>query len=762
MARSKTLGRYQPGKEPWMVMNMFRASPSRVPIQVFPPWLLGLVLFVALVSPLSLSQSAELAPWMPGALEWSHVVETPLTEAFTVRSVVEPAAGAEGIILARLSPDASAASDVLRVVWAPDTSAFGFLWSLRLESDVGLLTRGPIEVAKGLPVAGHTYETLLSYDPQSGAVSLAITDLNTAASLHRGSLQAGPFSEPLWVGADQIVRQPRQNDAEPAVQSLAVVKRFLPVGYSWTVGTSPAEGGFIPANKLDVDEELVVQLSAPSAVGSGTFRLLLDQGGRTAELGRYDVTGGIQELRFGPEALPLGQIILRMVYTDDERILLADEKSLTVGQLNFALRELVGERDRGQVRGRVEITAARELAGVGMHVQAAVDEMVWDPASRDYKFEPQGTYVVLDQQDVVIPAVGLEIQFDVPLPEHPGMFQVTLQPTVTPDLSVSITENYKLFTTYAPAAVEPDESYIIAVLPDTQIYSERYPNIFLRQTQWLAEQAADRNIVLMLHMGDITNRNTPGEWRNAVRAITVLDGAMPYVLAVGNHDMQNLEGVTIGRDDTLVNRFFPVSKQPWIQGTLADDRIENSYAVFTFRGDKYLIVSLEFGPTDEAVVWASELAARHPDHRVILITHEFIARSGYRSNDAQLSYPIGRNPETTANGADLIWLKFAAHHENMFMALGGHHDLQNAISRRIDIGTHGNPVYQLATNYQFDVNGGNGFLALFEFRTDGTIEVTAYSPYLDAYRNDVNDFGFDNHFIIDTATGRYLSPVGTQ
>src|SRR5687768_5517330 len=70
-------------------------------------------------------------------------------------------------------------------------------------------------------------------------------------------------------------------------------------------------------------------------------------------------------------------------------------------------------------------------------------------------------------------------------------------------------------TTDAGAEQPP---WTLVVLPDTQQYAERYPDIFLAQTRWIADQADALDIRYVLHVGDVTEWSTPGEWQLAERA----------------------------------------------------------------------------------------------------------------------------------------------------------------------------------------------------------------------------------------------------
>ncbi len=79
--------------------------------------------------------------------------------------------------------------------------------------------------------------------------------------------------------------------------------------------------------------------------------------------------------------------------------------------------------------------------------------------------------------------------------------------------------------------IEPG-SWTLAILPDTQVYAESYPQHFTAQTQWLAAHADSHNIRMVLHEGDIvddnnTRRPMDRQWDNALASISLLDGVGP-------------------------------------------------------------------------------------------------------------------------------------------------------------------------------------------------------------------------------------------
>ena len=102
-----------------------------------------------------------------------------------------------------------------------------------------------------------------------------------------------------------------------------------------------------------------------------------------------------------------------------------------------------------------------------------------------------------------------------------------------------------------------DERATVVVLPDTQYYSASHPDIFPRQTQWIADHVRDRHIALTLHLGDLVDGYTDAsQWQVASSAMRALDGKVPYVLVTGNHDM-DADRVC------LVSEHFAPASMPW-------------------------------------------------------------------------------------------------------------------------------------------------------------------------------------------------------
>ncbi len=78
----------------------------------------------------------------------------------------------------------------------------------------------------------------------------------------------------------------------------------------------------------------------------------------------------------------------------------------------------------------------------------------------------------------------------------------------------------------------------MVMLPDTQQYSRSFPELFYAQTQWIKENRAKENIVFVTHVGDVVNdrKKDTNQWVVAHKAMSVLDGVVPWGVAIGNHD----------------------------------------------------------------------------------------------------------------------------------------------------------------------------------------------------------------------------------
>lgn len=294
----------------------------------------------------------------------------------------------------------------------------------------------------------------------------------------------------------------------------------------------------------------------------------------------------------------------------------------------------------------------------------------------------------------------------------------------------------------------PEGTWTVAVLPDTQYYSRSYPQVFLRQTEWIAAHKDTRNIRFVLHEGDIVNNpNTLEQWNRARAAFNVLNNAqVPYLLVPGNHDTGSQNNGTTQDRFTRLNNYFSASDYSGglAKGFFENGKMENSWRRFSTPWGNFLVVGLEFGPRDTVLQWANNVVAANPDDKVIIVTHSYLNSISEYSDSAE-GYPLAETG--SVNGGQEIWDKFVSKHPNILFVLSGHIGGDGTGYLASD-GAGGQTVHQILANYQAPAErltgsgvvdphrgyGGGGYLRLLEFWPDGkTVRVRSYSPWYDKW-----------------------------
>ena len=266
------------------------------------------------------------------------------------------------------------------------------------------------------------------------------------------------------------------------------------------------------------------------------------------------------------------------------------------------------------------------------------------------------------------------------------------------------------------------ESFSVVLLPDTQFYSEKFPDIYKVQTEWIKANVKKRNIKFVIHLGDIVQNATIREFIVADKAQAVLDGVVPYSMVPGNHDMKTLNK-RLTRDTTNYNKYFPPSRyknQNWYGGHKGETN-DNNYCFFEEGELKFMVVSLEFAPTDETIGWARNIISEHKDRRVIVATHCYM-RPTMRESTSPRSYGI------EGNSGEELFQKLIRKHKNINMVMCGHVLGVGLLKSKNDFD---NEVIEMLTDYQGLPKGGNGWLRILKFVPhENKIYVETYSPLL--------------------------------
>ncbi len=259
--------------------------------------------------------------------------------------------------------------------------------------------------------------------------------------------------------------------------------------------------------------------------------------------------------------------------------------------------------------------------------------------------------------------------------------------------------------------------YTFVWMSDTQYYSASYPEIFCAMTKWVADNKNSRNIKAVFHTGDLVDDESDStQWNNAVTAMSLLNGAVPYTVLAGNNDVSTNDS---GDDYTEYLKYF--GQAGGSSGSIMRYKDGEAMALLLEAGtEKYVVLAIGWDADSKELSWADEILAQYADRVAIVTTHD------YMKSDGSLS----------SNGEN-IFREIVRPNANVRLVLCGHK--YSAARRTTEIddngdGTADRTVWQLLADYQNSTKGGDGYLRLLTVDEDEkTLSVKTYSPYLDQY-----------------------------
>lgn len=274
--------------------------------------------------------------------------------------------------------------------------------------------------------------------------------------------------------------------------------------------------------------------------------------------------------------------------------------------------------------------------------------------------------------------------------------------------------------------------YSFAVVGDTQIVSQDYPDAMHGMYKWILDNREEKNIQFVFGLGDITEGDADWEWENDKVAISQMDAAnMPYSLIRGNHDTSAKFNRTFGYEE-YTNQFL---------GFYKEGDLNSSYRTLTIGKENFLLVTLNYGPDDEELKWAGNVIERFPNHKVIITTHCYLdENANHIDNNHGVAPSIhnddDKSPKKYNNGVEM-WDKLISQYGNIVLVMSGHIN-SPTIPVSQSVGIHGNTVTELLINPQteFDVyiEGGCAMVCMLYFNKDfSKIQVEYYSTIRDQY-----------------------------
>lgn len=284
--------------------------------------------------------------------------------------------------------------------------------------------------------------------------------------------------------------------------------------------------------------------------------------------------------------------------------------------------------------------------------------------------------------------------------------------------------------------INPNSEYLI-VIGDIQEYTETFENLeyLTYSIDWIRNQNNFfHNIKAVLQDGDVTNGDQPWQWAMAIDAFHHLKDSTMYVWSTGNHDYQwdGPNGTEItDRSTTLLNSYAPNPQlDKSIVASFKKGKYDNIILESGLSGRNIQIISLEFGPRPDAVEWARRYVSSHPDKKFILMTHEFMTAAGNRVANGK-SFAAMQFPTIPHTEPEYIWENLIKPNDNVICLVNGHNGFCKYLETPNDTGRQ---VPQILFNLQYQENGGDSMLQLWEFpKGENRINITVYNTLRQEY-----------------------------
>ena len=267
-------------------------------------------------------------------------------------------------------------------------------------------------------------------------------------------------------------------------------------------------------------------------------------------------------------------------------------------------------------------------------------------------------------------------------------------------------------------AVPKQFDFSMVWMTDTQEYSGRYTWHFENIVNWIAKKQDALRIKYVMHTGDLVSGwDEEDEFMNASKYLNVLGKAgIPYGLLAGNHDVAN-----------------GAEKYEYYWKYFGEDRFKHQshyggsyknnlghYDLITVNGLEMIIVYMSWDIYYPETEWMNAVLQEYADRKAIIAVH-----GGIDAN-AEQSYQ-----------STLLLKEVAAKNKNLIAMINGHYHSAALNVAGFDDdgdGEYDRALYQILTDYQSAVEGGDGYIKMLYFDlANGKIYINSYSPSLNDY-----------------------------
>jgi hypothetical protein len=304
-------------------------------------------------------------------------------------------------------------------------------------------------------------------------------------------------------------------------------------------------------------------------------------------------------------------------------------------------------------------------------------------------------------------------------------------------LSIVVISSISAYTSPVSAASAGElDTFSIMQLADTQYIAKDYQQLFYDTTSWIVNNAANYNVKMVVHTGDIINYNATqsvidSEWACANASMSaLLNAGIPYAFCTGNQDVKpyyNPNGNMTGDSYLAFNMSYLRSKSYWVD----DFNSKNTAVKFTVNNFTFLIVSIEFAATAPTLTWMREVLDANQDCNIIVAAHMYLNQYANYSNPIPVFDSWG-NP----------FKEILDSYPNVFLTLSGHYGEADAGTNMTRVGNR--------EEIFFDRSNMNGFqggasVRIYTFNlTSKIVSVSTYALDTQTWLTDAyNQFSFD-------------------
>lgn len=279
-------------------------------------------------------------------------------------------------------------------------------------------------------------------------------------------------------------------------------------------------------------------------------------------------------------------------------------------------------------------------------------------------------------------------------------------------------ENQKIYEPQPLMLMALDEnpdftSEYIVVIGDIQEYTANpaWMPYYEATVQWIYSQYMQgMKIKCVLQVGDLTASNLYNEYQSFYNVTSLLAEEIPYIACIGNHDYTWEPDGEIGdRNQTWFSEYVSFDlTESLIVDRFEEGRMENIIVKNDIWREPYYILVLEFGPRKEVLEWANQYVAAHKDVKFILMTHEYLKGNSMALN----STAEAQFRDISFSSPEQIWRDLIKDNDNIAWVLCGHNGFYAHLTTE---NAWGRDVLQVLFNLQYQKNGGDGMIQLWEF-----------------------------------------------